>query len=165
MITASGFPGFIHNLTKANAHTPLGSTTLWEDWGGVSSHAHPVQGCVVSYFYEYLSGIQLESENPGFNTFTIKPAFLQQLQWVKSNFQTNFGDIVVNWERKENEIQVDLMIPINTNATFVLKQDTYGNNINLDLNVEKSVSIKRLDNFIEIILGSGRYSLILPLKK
>ena len=66
VITASGYPGFEHNLTRVNEKTPLPSTTLWEDWGGVSSLAHPVQGTVVSFFYEYLAGIQPLIEKPGF---------------------------------------------------------------------------------------------------
>lgn len=51
VITARGFPGFEYMLShESPLHGP--TTTLWEDWPGKSSLAHPVQGCVVSFFHE-----------------------------------------------------------------------------------------------------------------
>ncbi|MFX0100408.1 MAG: family 78 glycoside hydrolase catalytic domain, partial [Candidatus Hodarchaeota archaeon] len=118
VITAKGFPGFEHNLTRVNANTPVPSGTIWEDWGGRSSLAHPVQGTVVSFFYEYLAGIQWIE--PGFKKFKIAPCFVSGLEWVKAGMETLYGRIKLEWKIEGDTLEMKLKIPANTIAEIWL---------------------------------------------
>jgi alpha-L-rhamnosidase len=160
VITASGFPSFEHNLTRINNATPLASTTLWEDWGGKSSLAHPVQGTVSSYFYEYLAGIQPLIEHPGFKQFRICPQFIENLEWVQAQLETGYGQIKVNWKCKEKDYVLDVEIPPNTSAIVHLpcksNQQILENNQPLKIGFGIQ-TIQEEDEKKGIIIGSGHY--------
>ncbi|MBD3188401.1 Bacterial alpha-L-rhamnosidase, partial [Candidatus Bathyarchaeota archaeon] len=122
VITARGKPGFEHMLTRVNSCTPVPSGTIWEDWDGRSSLAHPVQGTVVSFLYEHLAGIQVEERHPGFEYFTISPSFIPGLRWVRASIESLHGSIDVSWERGEDtRILLSLRIPANTTARLDLQ--------------------------------------------
>jgi alpha-L-rhamnosidase len=167
VITKAGYPGYIQNLTFSDSRTPLGSTTLWEDWGGVSSHSHPVQGCVVSFFYEYLAGLQREESKPNFQNLIIEPAFISDLEWVKSTYHSQFGDIKINWKREKKGINLSLEIPCNTDAILILYKERYGTRLNLDSIAESELPISNRNDFEiqteaqtqkKIKFGSGSYT-------
>jgi alpha-L-rhamnosidase len=117
-ITAKGFPGFEHMLTRVNDKTPVPSKTIWEDWGGVSSLAHPVQGAVVSFFYEYLAGIQ--AIEPGFKRFAVRPAVVGDLSWVQAKLNTSYGTIQSSWKKEEGNTIYTIHVPTNTTAEVTL---------------------------------------------
>ncbi len=118
VITAKGFPGFEHMLTRVNDKTPVPSKTIWEDWGGVSSLAHPVQGAVVSFFYEYLAGIQ--AIEPGFKRFAVRPAVVGDLSWVHAKLDTGYGTIQASWKKEEGNTTYTIHVPANTTAEVTL---------------------------------------------
>jgi len=115
IITAEGFPGFEYMI---NYRSPLQApaTTLWEDWAGRSSLCHPVQGCVVSYFYEILAGIKPIKEYPGFKKFLVKASYIDDLEWVEARFDTLHGTIMSRWKKDKGYIQHEIIIPLNTTA-------------------------------------------------
>ncbi len=117
-ITAKGFPGFEHMLTRVSEKTPVPSKTIWEDWGGVSSLAHPVQGCVVSFFYEYLAGIQ--PIEPGFKRFAVRPALVGDVSWVQARLDTCYGTIQSSWKKEKDGITFTIRVPTNTTAEVSL---------------------------------------------
>lgn len=119
VITAKGFPGFEHMLTRVNDKTPVPSKTIWEDWGGVSSLAHPVQGAVVSFFYEYLAGIQ--AIEPGFKRFAVRPAVVGDLSWVQAKLDTCYGTIQSSWKKEDDGTTTfAIHVPANTIAEITL---------------------------------------------
>ncbi|MEX2727959.1 MAG: family 78 glycoside hydrolase catalytic domain [Candidatus Sigynarchaeum springense] len=118
-ITAKGFPGFEHMLTRVNEKTPVPSKTIWEDWTGAASLAHPVQGCVVSFFYEYLAGIQ--ALEPGFKKFAVRPAVVGDLSWVQARLETWYGTIQSTWRKADDgTITFTIRVPPNTTAEIML---------------------------------------------
>ncbi|MBN2152003.1 MAG: family 78 glycoside hydrolase catalytic domain [Candidatus Lokiarchaeota archaeon] len=117
-ITAKGFPGFEHMLTRVNEKTPVPSKTIWEDWNGIASLAHPVQGCVVSFFYEYLAGIQ--AIEPGFKRFAVRPAVVGDLSWVRATLRTCYGIIQSGWTEADDGITFTIHVPANTTAEITL---------------------------------------------
>ncbi len=167
VITKAGFPGYIHNLTHFDSKTPLGSTTLWEDWSGSSSHAHPVQGCVVSFFYEYLAGLKREAHKAGFKKFVIEPAFISGLDWVKCRYECEYGPISIYWKRETDGIRCELEIPVNSSAELIVHKHRYGTQLELNriLEDDKPVSnettgitdIFETENVKHISLGSGKF--------
>jgi alpha-L-rhamnosidase len=165
VITARGFPGFEHNLTRSNATTPIPSTTLWEDWGGVSSLAHPVQGMVVSFFYEWLAGIQRDEKAVGFKRFKIVPQIITPLQWVKASLPTLYGTIVSNWELKGDDIIMNVQVPLNTEAEIVIPCHSIDKiRCNTEpLKVGNGImKITEGKSITQITLGSGKYVITFP---
>ena len=165
-IIAKGFPSFEHNLTRIDEKTPLPSTTLWEDWAGVSSLSHPVQGTVVSFFYEWLAGIQSQIDTPGFKKFRIAPQFVGDLQWVKAKLPTFYGVIKSNWEIKGETVTVDIDVPINTTAEMILPCDTVENVSDGKDPIQTDNGILKIEttgNNLQISLGSGTYRFCFPL--
>lgn len=114
-ITANGFPGFEYMLNfQGKKQAP--TTTLWEDWPGVSSLCHPVQGCVVSFFYEYLAGIRPIIEHPGFKEFEIAPKIVRDLTMVTSRIETAYGTIRSDWKIEGTKLHLRVEVPLNTIA-------------------------------------------------
>jgi alpha-L-rhamnosidase len=160
IITARDIPGFEYNLTRIKQTTPLPSTTLWEDWGGVSSLAHPVQGCVSAFFYEYLAGIQPRANSPGFKEILIKPMVIEDVTWVKSELKTLYGSIKTGWTRIENKIVYEFLIPPNTIASITIpikeSQEIFLENKKAEKN-ENVCEILRTKNSISFRVNSGVY--------
>src|SRR5271157_2740616 len=158
-ITAKGFPGFEHMLTRVDEKTPIRSTTLWEDWGGVSSLAHPVQGCVASFFYEYLAGIQpIET---GFKKFVVSPCIVGDMTWVNVKLDTYYGTIISRWSREQDATIFKIHVPPNTTAEIHLPC-TYPpsiteNGIPIFFDEDKTMHNKYNDRVV-INVGSGDYS-------
>jgi alpha-L-rhamnosidase len=165
VLTANDYPGFEYMLTRVNENTPLPSKTLWEDWKGVSSLAHPVQGCVVAYLYEYLAGIQTDLDKPGFLKFYIKPTIVGDLQWVKASMDTLYGKIISNWQLDENIIKFHIEVPVNTECLFEIPT-TKVDEILESKNVIKTGNgirkIEKMGKNTFISLGSGIYDFKIP---
>ncbi len=118
IITVPDYPGFEHMLTRVLPATPLPSGTVWEDWGGLSSLAHPVQGCVVSFLYECLAGIQPSAESPGFKRFHVAPEITGDVRWVEASLDTCYGRVKSRWWFEGKSFHLVVSIPVNTSATI-----------------------------------------------
>ena len=96
------------------------ATTLWEHWAfsdNTFSHNHPMFGSVSQWFFNWLGGIQPHPEAVGFDRIIIRPQIVNDLQWVKSSYNSVRGPIVSNWTKKDGYVRLDMEIPANTNAT------------------------------------------------
>ncbi len=96
-----------------------GATTLRESWGDVNSRNHIMFGDVSAWMYQYLAGIQPNAEMPGFKHTIIRPHFVSELDWVKSNYASPFGRIYSGWSRNGSHIDVEIELPEGTSGTFV----------------------------------------------
>ena len=124
ILTKKGYPGFeytFHNRTKEN---PVPSHTLWENWQGDISLDHPVMGGVVSFFYEYLAGIQSDPNQPGFKHFYFRPQFISKVDWVKCSLETKYGTIKSEWSKNEETIDLYVEVPINCTAHLSIPSQT-----------------------------------------
>lgn len=97
-----------------------GATTLWEDWKGASSLNHIMFGDVSNWFFQWVAGIGLDPDSPGFAHIRIQPQPLAGLTWAKASYDSVRGRIVSHWERKAGAFSLDLTIPANTQATLYL---------------------------------------------
>nr|MDO8114704.1 family 78 glycoside hydrolase catalytic domain [Candidatus Sigynarchaeota archaeon] len=159
VITAKGFPGFEHMLTRVEESTPMPSTTLWEDWNGVASLAHPVQGCVASFFYEYIAGIQPDS--PGFQHFIVAPEIIGDITWCKAKLDTLHGTIKVDWRLDGGKLFMSVVVPANTTAEIVLpcKDKTQVIEGEVAVETRPELIIKAVERGKLILqAGSGSYS-------
>ena len=107
-----------------------GKTSLAEGWNGgatlkspdtyIASQDHFMFGEINEWFFRSLAGIQEDSTVPAFKKIVIKPAIVDDLQWVKASYDSISGKIVSEWRREGQQLTLHVTIPVNTTATIVL---------------------------------------------
>ena len=100
VMTAEGYPGY-----KVWYEGDM--TTLWEKWDvntGSDSKNHHMYSDFLSWIIKTLAGISINEEKCGELEFNLCPAFLEKIDYVKFSYNTESGNIKVNWERKDGEI-------------------------------------------------------------
>ena len=100
----------------------FGLTTLTEQWDPRKGNSwnHFMMGQIEEWFYRSLAGIVPDTENPGFKHFFIQPEVVGDLSFVKANYESVYGSIVSQWERKEGTFILNVEIPANTTSTIVI---------------------------------------------
>lgn len=114
MLEKKEYPSFGYMLNK-------GATTLWETWDGKASLNHPMFGGVCSFFYRYIAGIRYISSD---KMFIIQPLYLKTINKVNASYDSVYGQVKVNWERKttkEGSSQVSINVTLSGNTKGVLK--------------------------------------------
>lgn len=100
-----------------------GATTLWEHWefsDDTYSHNHPMFGSVSEWFIKYLGGIRPADDAVGFDHVMISPAFVPDLSWVKSRYESIRGTIVSEWRREGDSVLFHVTTPPNVTAVIHL---------------------------------------------
>lgn len=93
------------------------ATTLWENWQGDMSLNHILFGDISNWFYQWIAGIGLDPQNPGFKHVLIRPQPVGDLTWAKASHDGPYGKIVSSWRRDGERFELDIEIPANTSAT------------------------------------------------
>ena len=113
-------PSWIYAINK-------GATTIWEDWEGVSeegvptaSQNHYSKGAVASWFFEYICGIQLDSNVPAYKHFYLHPEPGGNLSHARAVFHSKYGEIHSSWRKSEDVITYTFTVPANTSASVRL---------------------------------------------
>jgi len=98
----------------------FGATTLTEQWDPRqgASWNHFMMGQIDEWFFRSLAGI--EPVTPGFQTFTIHPQVVGDLNYVKASHETLYGTIAVEWKREEEQFHLSMTVPVNTQAIVIL---------------------------------------------
>jgi alpha-L-rhamnosidase len=110
-----------------------GATTIWERWdswteeggfhrSGMNSLNHYALGSVAQWLYEYVAGIRLDAERPGYEHVVIAPV-PGPLAWAGATYASVRGPIRSKWRQTETELELDVEIPANVTATVVLPGD------------------------------------------
>lgn len=113
-------PSWLYEVKK-------GATTMWENWDAVTedgkpnvtSYNHYAFGCVGSWIYRRILGIQ--STSPGYKTFCIQPDFDCGLEYARGRYHCVYGDISVSWNKCAAGIEIDIEVPVNTDAEIKLE--------------------------------------------
>lgn len=162
VITASGEPGFEHVLTRVDAANPIPAGTIWEDWGGRSSLAHPVQACVISWLYEGLAGVRPLA--PGFRRFRVDPFTGGRVQWVKASIGTTRGTIRVDWRMDADRFTLDVEVPPNATAEICLPAASIADITEGGKPVHEragiTVEMHPASGNVMLVAGSGIYQLV-----
>lgn len=101
-----------------------GATTLWEDWKGEESLNHIMFGDISNWAIQWLGGIGLDPESPGFRHILIRPQPQAGLTWAKATHMSPYGEIVSKWERSGHRFKLSVTIPPNCTATVLLPGQT-----------------------------------------
>lgn len=104
----------------------MGSTTIWEGWSAIKpdgrvtpvSYNHYASGCVGSFLYRYMMGIQ--PLKPGYKQFRIQPHPYRELKRAKCSYESGYGQIVSAWSFQSDSLRIEVMIPANTSAELIL---------------------------------------------
>lgn len=101
----------------------FGATTLTEQWDPRmgSSWNHFMMGHIDEWFYASLAGLRPLS--PGFREIRIQPHPVGELNFVKSTFRSFYGDILVHWEKRDQNFRLNVEIPVNCSAQIYLPGD------------------------------------------
>jgi alpha-L-rhamnosidase len=138
-----------------------GATTVWEDWKGIDEQGVPTaslnhysKGAVVSWFYEYICGIQLDPEAPAYKHFYLKPRPGGGLIYARASFQSMYGEIQSGWEKTAQGTKYGFTVPANTRATVVLE------NVKAFLQASEVENFKQLENSVQFELPGGSYEFV-----
>ena len=101
-----------------------GFTTLAETWVlspefRDASVNHVFLGDINAWMYQVLAGINYDEQQPGFKHIIIRPHFVKGLDWVSAEYRSVKGLIKSTWKRKNNQVILNVQIPLNTTATVI----------------------------------------------
>lgn len=153
MISKEDFPSWGHMLKQ-------GLGTFFEDWECRGSALHSSYLYVGSWFIEALGGIK--QPQAGFKQFTIDPWINQKHapQQVTSSYNSLYGKIVSNWSKENGKLQMEIVVPPNTNALLYLRgvdHNTIKESGQLLENIQ-DISIKSKEmSFTCLRLDAGNY--------
>ncbi|MCF7817918.1 MAG: glycoside hydrolase family 78 protein [Kiritimatiellales bacterium] len=104
------YPGFAYFLEQGYDNWP----ELWDPT--CSSKIHSCYIGLSSFLIRSLAGIEPQADAPGYERFVVKPSFVRGLDKVSYEFDSPRGWINVKWERKGDEIILDLTVPPGASA-------------------------------------------------
>jgi alpha-L-rhamnosidase len=138
-----------------------GATTFWEQWNGYWSRIHSCFTSPDNWLYQGLAGIQADPGAPGFKNVIVKPAFVGDVTWVRSRYDSNYGRIVSNWKRDRDRVTMEVAIPVNSTATVHIPARNVDDvTVNGEaLKKAGDVSFLRKENGLTVVnVGSGSYT-------
>jgi alpha-L-rhamnosidase len=168
LVTQTTYPGWGYMIKE-------GATTLWERWeymagGGMNSHNHIMFGSIDAWFYRVLAGINQDLSAPGFRRLSIKPYILGDLNYVSASVQTIRGLVSSSWKTEQNNLAVEVSLPVNSEAEVNLPLSGLKNPVVKERGrvvyqddsyvqgVSGIVAGKRNEGHITFNVGSGTYS-------
>jgi alpha-L-rhamnosidase len=120
MLSRETYPSLGHML-KA------GTGTLFENWdtytypaGNGSSVIQSERPRVGFWFSEWLGGIRVHPEHPGFQRFVLGPVFPKELGAARAEVPSPYGKVASAWKREGKTIVWNVTVPWNTTATVKL---------------------------------------------
>lgn len=106
-----------------------GSTTVWEDWDGVSeagiprhSLNHYSKGAVISFLHRYTAGVELTE--PGYRRFRVAPRPGGSITSATYWHDTPHGRIETSWAITDGTAELELTVPTGTQADVALPDGT-----------------------------------------
>jgi hypothetical protein len=152
MTTKQDYPSWYSNTIGSDNYL------MKEMWHGGQVLMPSLAGNIAGWIYESIAGIRPEA--PGFKKIVIKPNFAGNLHWVNASYNSVYGTIVCNWKKRENQVVMNVTIPVNTTAIVYVptanKESIKENN--QTLSQSKNVSFIRMENGNAVLLvGSGQY--------
>ena len=117
----------IYELLKDKHHPSFGyfleqGKTVWpERWSAVgNSQIHTCYTGIGGYFIKGFGGIRPNPEQLGMQNMIIKPAPVGDLTFANTEYESMYGDVVVNWKKEDKGATFHIEIPVNTTAKVYL---------------------------------------------
>ncbi|WP_026511985.1 family 78 glycoside hydrolase catalytic domain [Butyrivibrio sp. LC3010] len=105
-----------------------GATTIWENWSGpfntqgagLGSLNHYSKGAVCEWLFKSMCGINVDGEN----RFVISPRPGGSFTFAKASYNSVFGKVESEWEKKDGKVAYNVVIPANCEAKIILPGGT-----------------------------------------
>jgi alpha-L-rhamnosidase len=163
LVNRKEYPSWLYPVTK-------GATTIWERWDGIkpdgtfqdpgmNSFNHYALGAIGEWMYQYIAGISIDTENPGYKHILLSPHPGGGLTHAEAELITLYGKIKSAWKLDNNFIY-EVTIPANTTATVTLpgaKVDQFVVN-KKPVTASVKESMKQSGTGIALNMGSGTYT-------
>ncbi|MDR2921254.1 MAG: glycoside hydrolase family 78 protein [Tannerella sp.] len=144
MLKKRDYPGYLYMIDN-------GATATWEHWDGARSRLHNCYNGIGSWFYQAIGGIRPDEHQPGYKLIWINPQIPAGITWAKTSKETPYGLLSVNWEIKENKMNMEITIPPGSTANVVLPVTI------TEYTLNEKQSEKTKSNIL--VLESGKYRL------
>lgn len=104
----------------------MGATTVWENWMAIlpdgtrtnSSYNHFAFGCVGDFMYRKIGGLQIEEA--GYKKVRVEPDFDCGLTSSDLSFESPYGLIHIQWEKKKEQTRLRITLPPGTSGSVRL---------------------------------------------
>ncbi|WP_396635706.1 family 78 glycoside hydrolase catalytic domain [Maribacter sp. R77961] len=117
----------IYELLKDKHHPSYGyfleqGKTVWpERWSAIgNSQIHTCYTGIGGYFIKGFGGIRPNPEALGMQNMIIKPAPVGDLTFANTQYESLYGNVVVNWSKEDTGASFHIEVPINTTAEVYL---------------------------------------------
>ena len=177
VLTEAGYADVAHRLLLNESFPSWGysirhgATTIWERWDGwteehgfqtalMNSFNHYSLGSVAQWLYEYVAGIRLDPERPGYEHVVISPT-PGRLRHAEASFESVRGTIRSAWRQTDDGFHLTVEVPANVTATVVLPGEGDVTESDADAATAPGVDGLRLQDGAWIAeVGSGTYEFI-----
>jgi alpha-L-rhamnosidase len=138
-----------------------GATTFYENWpidakSDISMN-HIMFGEINAWYYKALGGIFPDENQPGFKNIVLKPNFVQGLDYFEATHEGPYGEILSSWKKKGKQVEYNVSVPTNSEATLYLKSKKIKEN-GRSLDKNPWIRIKETqENQIVLELKAGNY--------
>ena len=85
--------------------------------GAHASLNHYSKGAVVSFLHEYVAGIQIRDDGPGYRRFHVEPRPGGGITWADAAHESPYGRIESTWWLRRDELNLRVRVPPGTRAT------------------------------------------------
>jgi alpha-L-rhamnosidase len=165
LLNRKDYPSWLYPVTQ-------GATTIWERWdgqkpdgtfqsAGMNSFNHYAYGAIGEWLYNYVAGIQIDPENPGYKHFFLAPHPGGGLTHAKAVYKSMYGEIKSDWKTEGNQMVYDVTIPANTTATVTLPSASPEKVLLNDSPLKNDA--QQNDEGVTLKLGSGEYRFSYPM--
>ena len=113
--TQESYPGWYDMIYNKK------NSVFKENWHGGLVQMPSLAGPIGAWFYRSLGGIR--SDAPGYKTFYIQP-YTETLEWVKCTYESPYGMIRSDWQKKDGVLTMNITVPVNTTATVYIPGKT-----------------------------------------
>lgn len=121
----------VYELLTDTRHPSYGyfretGATVWpERWSGVgNSRIHTCYTGIGGYFVKGFGGIRPDPDDLGMKNFLVKPALVGELTYARTEHETMYGRIVVNWKKSASTAELQIRIPANNTAKIYIPAET-----------------------------------------
>ncbi len=163
LLNRKEYPSWLYPVT-------MGATTIWERWDtqkpdgtiieGMNSFNHYAYGAIGEWLYNYVAGLSIDKNNPGYKKTIFSPNPGGELTHATATINSMYGLIESAWKVEDGNLIYQLQIPPNTEGVVVLPKAT-GKKVllNNQLLSEEVSSIEAEGNKLVFELGSGSYQI------
>ncbi len=167
LLNQKSYPSWLYPVT-------MGATTIWERWDGIrpdssfqavtmNSFNHYAYGAIGDWMYREITGLDTETDAPGYKAIRIQPRPGGGYTQASAELQTLYGLAASRWQRTEQDLILEVEIPVNTTATIQVPAKevnavTEGGKALTSLPDIRVGSSEK--GFVTLKIGSGKYRFV-----